>query len=887
MFELLTNVRLRWRALWKRRQLDRDLEDELAFHLAMKEGAFRPTQLREDLREMWTFRAVETLWHDLRYGARLLRRSPGFTLIAIASLAIGIGANTAIFSLVDAILLKSLPVRDPQQLRLVFNSGVSRIPPNKISGHGREIRPGVHAFSSFSYPMYQSFVGQVPQFSDLIGFAEGRLTVTARGESHYAIGFFVTGNFFSVLGVNPIAGRMLIPEDDRTGARPVAVISYKYWEQRFGLDPAIVGRDFTVNGRPVTVIGITPPDFQGIAPGEASEIYVPIALAGTLQEGYSLNETDNWWVQILGRLRPGVSNRQAQAALDTVMQRQNAAYRPNLKREGDPWRPLVEPGGGGTPWRLRIDATTPLAILSSVVALVLLIACANIANLLLARGTARRREIAVRLSIGAGRWRLIRQLLTESLLLAGLGAAIGLTFAHPLAKLVLAMARANAPITLDSHLDGRTLLFTACIALVTALLFGLAPAFRATRIDLTPALKDGSGGASGSRRQLRLSRLLVIGQVALSTILLAGAGLFVRTLVNLSRIDPGFNAQRLLIFNVDGTRSGYQGDKLTELYRRIRERVAAIPYVQTVTFSGDALISGTGIDMRITVPGHDGQASAYRMAAAGQFLTAMGIPILLGRDIDERDTATARSVAVVNETFVRKYLAGRNPLGKVFYTVGPKESIEVVGVCKDAKFDNLRDEIQPTAYFSYLQSPGRMGQANFEVRTALPPMSIAKVVQQAVADIDRNVPVAEMRTQEEQIRMSLGQERLFAGLVGSFGLVASLVAALGLYGLMAYTVTRRTVEMGIRLALGAQRRDVQWMVLRGSLLMVATGLAIGIPAALALTRLVRKELYGVAPADPASFIAAGALMLAVAAAAAWIPARRASRVDPIAALRCE
>jgi predicted permease len=877
------------RALWRRRQLESDLEDELAFHLAMRgEDARRAfgnvALVKEDLRDQWTFRAVENFWRDLRYAVRMLRRSPGFTLVAILSLAIGIGANTAIFSVVDAILLKSLPVRRPEQLRVVLWTGERGAPTDMSQGYSTKNRSGLRVTSSFPYPTYEQFAASVPQFSDLMGFVSNTVTVISGAASHYANEELVTGNFFTGLGVAALAGRTLTTEDDRTGVPPVVVISYRYWERHLGLDPEMIGRAIFINGRPVTIVGIAPREFLGVQPGEAPDLFLPMSHAGVFgKKGFDLHDSAVAWVQIMGRLRPGASEQQAIAGLGTVMQRAGVQ---NAKASGEPWRPVLENGATGIQL-LRDRATPALLVLSSVVGLVLLIACANLANLLLARGVARRREIAVRLSIGAGRWRLIRQLLTESLLLAGLGAGLGLALATPLLEFVASVAGGGEGI--DARLDWRALLFTAAVALVTALLFGLMPAFRATRVDLTPALKDGSTGSLRGRPHLRASRLLIAGQVALSTLLLTGAGLFVRTLVNLSSIDPGFEAQRLLLFAVDGSRSGYQSDKLRGLYERIRERVTAIPGVRSVTLSDAALISGSANTNSITIPGYsarNGQSpTTWVMQVGSHFLTIMEIPILTGRDIGDGDSQKAPRTAVVNETFALRYLGGQNPLGRTF-DLG-SGTTEVVGVCKDAKYDKLRNGVPPTAYLSYLQNEFTWGGMTFELRTAMPPMAIAGAVQRVVAEIDRNVPVAAMRTQEEQIRMTLGTERMFAGVVGAFGVIAALLAAIGLYGVRAYTVSRRTNEIGIRLALGAGRCDVQWMVLRESLWMVAAGMAVGIPAALALTRLVRQALYGIEPNDPLSFAAAGILMATVAAVAAWIPARRAARVDPMRALRCE
>lgn len=911
MREKLTNLRLRWRTLWKRRRLESDLEEELAFHLAMREEKNRkagvtesalrsfgnPAVVKEDLRDQWTFRATENFWRDLRYAARMLRRSPGFTLVAILSLAIGIGGNTAIFSVVDAILLRSLPVSEPEQLQVVLWAGQKGAPTNMAYSYRRRSRSGVQVTSSFPYPTYRQFVASVPQFADLMGFVSNRVTVIAGGVSHYAQEQLVTGNFFTGLGVTAIAGRLISIEDDRAGAAAIAVVSYRYWERHLGLDPQIVGHTIFINGHPVTIVGIAPKAFLGIQPESAPDLFVPMALSGMVgTKWFDMGDTDLAWVQIMGRLRPGANDQSAMAGLASVMQRASVTDEKKRQTTGEPWHPVLEKGAGGLQL-LRDDALPTLLVLSSVVGLVLLIACANLANLLLARGIARRREISVRLAIGAGRWRLVRQLLTESLLLAGVGAAIGLAFASPLIKLVLSMSgRGGGPITLDARLDWRTLLFTAVIALLTALLFGLAPAFRATRVDLTAALKDGVGGVQGSSPQLRVSRLLIAGQVALSTLLLAGAGLFVRTLMNLSSIDPGFQTQRLLIFDVDGSQTGYKGEKLSALYEQIREKVAIIPGVLSATLSDTALIRGSMSNDFVTIPGHtskDGrQPMTYVLRVGGHFLTTMEIPMLMGRDLDSRDARRGLHVGVINQRFARDYFGGGNPVGRFFYfgdgkKLQPEDRVEIVGLCKDAKYDRLRAEIPPTVYVSYWQAADNEGGMTFELRTAMPPMAIAGAVQRVVGAIDRSAQVAEIRTQEEQIRETLGTERMFAGVVSSFGAIAALLAAIGLYGVMAYAVTRRTSEIGIRLALGAGRGDVQWMVLRESLWMVAAGLVVGIPCALALTKYVEASLYGIKPNDPVSFVAAGVLMAVVAALAAWIPARRAARVDPMRALRCE
>lgn len=899
MREIWTNLRLRWRAVWRRGQLERDLADEIAFHVAMREGDTRsfgnPARVKEDLRDMWTFQGVETFWQDLRYAARMLRRSPMFTLVAIASLAVGIGANTAIFSLVNAIMLKSLPVPDPQELRLVLWTGDPRVPMRGQSGYSTPVQ-GVRAESSFSYPMYELLTARMKDYYDLMGFARWQVTVLAGGESHYANALFVTGNMAAVLGVSPQVGRLISREDDRAGAPPVVLISHSYWDRRFGLDPNVVGRDVTMNGQRVTVVGVLPRGFAGLDPGRSLDYVMPISQIPVFgPKFYAMANAERWWVQVMGRLRPGVSDATARTVLEAVMAQVDQSYPPRDDGKTTPWRPVVEEGSGGIPL-LRMQSETPLLILGCVVGLVLLIACANIANLLLARSATRRREVAVRLSIGAGRWRLIRQFLTESLLLASVGAGFGLLLAQPLARACLALSAGNEPLLLDARVDGRALLFTAVATVLTALLFGLAPALRATRVDLTPALKDGGNGSRGLGGHTRLSRMLVMSQVALCVLLLTGAGLFVRTLANLSKLDPGFNPRQLLIFTVNATRSGYEEGRLTDLYERIRMKLGGIPGVQAVTLSSIALIGDNMSNTLIHLPGEaiirGKERSAYNMLVGSDFLAVMGMPLVAGRDISERDTPSGVKTAVVNEAFVRKFFGGRGAIGKLFHTgrpggEDPDPPYEVVGVCKNAKFHSMKQEIPATVYLPYVQNSARMHEATFEVRSAMPVGVLAGAVRAAVAEIDKNVPVAELRTQEEQIRLSLGMERMFAELVGGFGVLAALLAAIGLYGLMAYAVARRQAEIGIRLALGAGRFQVQWMVVRDSLVMTGVGLAVGIPAALGLSRLVKSSLYGVTPTDPASFVVAGMTMLAVAAAAAWLPARSAARVDPVQALRCE
>ena len=889
-----------WPGFSHRPKAEEELEEEMRFdlaeearlrmdrgetvadaHAASRRDFGNATLVREDTRATWGWMTVERAWQDVRFACRRLRKSPGFAAVAVLSLAIGIGANTAIFSLADAILLKSMPVRDPEQLRLLLWTGEPRIPLHSSSGYATKVR-GAQAHSSFPYPLYRQLTASVPLFSDLVGFAEEQVPVTGRGQNHFARAYFVSENFFSGLGVEAWAGRTLAADDHRAGGAPAAVLGYAYWERRFGLDSGAIGQNVVINGHPVRVAGVLPKAFPGLAPGRTCDLYIPFAHLSTLGlQWNALEKEDAWWVQMLGRLRPGVSTEGARKAVQGVADQAGEAY-PAPLQKGSPWRVLVEPGGSGTPLA-REYLSRPLLVLSGVVALVLLIACANLANLLLARGTARRREMALRLALGAGRQRLIAELLTESFLLAALGAGSGLVLARPLAHVVLRMAAGNGWFSFPAALDARTLAFTACASLLTVLLFGLAPALRATRVDLTPALKGGNAGAAGGKRHSLAARLLVVGQVALSTVLLTAAGLFLRSLLQVAHIDPGFQAQQVFLFAVDGGLGGYRGEKRSRLFEQILERIEAAPGVQSATFSSPALISDSVIAGDLSVPGYTPQpgkpAHAYILTVGPHFFSTMKMPMAAGNEPDGRNP---REV-VVNETFARRFLAGRSPMGERFSM--ERASAEVTGVVKDARYDNLKNDVAPTIYLSYRR--GSPESVTFEVRTPLPPASIAGMVRGIVAELDRRIPVTDMRTQQEQIALSIGPERLFAGAVGSFGATAAVLAAIGLYGLMAYTVARRRAEMAIRMALGASPRDVQWMILRESLLLVAAGLGVGIPVALALTRLVRGLLFRVGPWDPASFAAAGVVMLAVAAAAAWIPVRRASRVDPVGALRQE
>jgi macrolide transport system ATP-binding/permease protein len=899
MREILSVLRFRLLALRKRRQLDRDLREEIAFHLALlkennSERRFgNPVLVKEDLREMWTFRGLETWWQDVRYAARKLRKNPVFTLVAVLSLAIGIGGNTAVFSLADAIMLRSLPVRDPGRLRLVYWKGTVHMPAGSNPRTAAVLRDFHRTIEVFSQEMYRQIASTTPQFSDLAAFGgQSPYPIRANGSAHVAMADFVSGNFFGTLGIDPATGRILGPQDDRRGAQPVAVISYAYWNSHFGLNPKAVGSTITVNGKDVVLVGVAPKGFKGVESGYPNDLFLTLSSApGIDNRGKALDPPDSLWLELIGRLRPGVTDQQAFQGLGTAMDRvDDSASGGAGKRE--PWLPEIHPGGAGT-LSLRANQSDNLRILGGAAGFVLLIACVNLANLLLARDAGRRREIAVRLSIGASRSRVMRQLLTESLLIAVLGAGVGLAIAHPLAEKIVDLAGGLEPVTIDTGLDARAILFAAAVTIATTILFGVLPALRGTRLNLTPALKQGPGATGIGGGKPQLSRVLLSGQVALSTVLLAGAVLFVRTLVNLDQVKLGFAPENLLVFRVDGKGAGYKAGELARVYDRILGNVVGVPGIKSATLMGERPFAYGGMRSLFTVSGHSEPSRAFVNMVGSGFMHTMAVTLLAGRDIDDRDVEGAPLVAIVNETFVRTYMKGENAIGSTLSWSIPgdksdsKDILHIVAVCADMHYNNLRKEIPPTVFLAYRQNPKSAGAADIAVRTALPPGSVTQAVLGAVAAADREIPVAEVRTEQAQIGMMIGPERLLAGLAGSFASVAALLVAIGLYGLMSYIVTSRTSEIGIRVALGARQNGVLWMVLREGLILTAIGMAIGIPTAMWMAKFVAKRLFGTGPADPSSYGAAALLMMCVAALAAWIPARRASQVDPAVALRGE
>jgi len=919
---MLTGLRVRLRALFRKAEVERELDEELRFHLEKEteqnlargmspEEARRAAlvsfggveRVKEESRDVRGFRLFEELWQDLRFGARMLLKKPGFTSVAVLTLALGIGANTAIFSLVNEVLLKMLSVRQPEQLVLLdWRTGGQFIFGSMSGSITQEPETGLRVGSSFSYPAFEQFRSRTQTLSDVFAFAPlSQLNVSVGGQAEVASGQLVSGGFYPGLGVQPAVGRVLTPDDDRDSADPVAVLSYHYWRSRFGLDPDVVGKTISVNGVPLTIVGVTPAQFYGgLEVGSSPDLSLPVAAGPRLNPGATgrseAKEAWNWWVQVLGRLKPGVSAEAVRAELEGGFQQsalEGWQALPPARRPPD-YGPRelpelrVSSGSRGLAY-LREDYEHPLRIMLIVVGLVLLIACANIANLLLTRAAARRQEIAVRLALGASRLRLIRQLLTESVLLAVLGAALGWLLAW-WAKDLLLMWRPSGRGQLQAHLemDWRVFGFTAAVALLTGILFGLAPALSATRVELTPVLKENSRGARGSLS--RFGKSLVVAQVAVSLLLLVGAGLFIRTLHNLQSVELGFNPENLLLFRVDPRPKGYKGEEVNRLYEQMVERFEAVPGVRSATLSEYALLTSSGRRGPAYVEGRAplsrAENNVYQQRARWNYFDVMQIPLLAGRSFTPQDDGRAPKVAVINQTMARKFFGEESPVGRRFgFKQDKGGEIEVVGVVRDAKYEGPRDEPPSVAYIPYPQES--LGQATFALRTAGDLGQVVEAVRGAVREVDKDLPVFSVKTQVELADEALGRERLFAWLTGVFGLLALLLASIGLYGVMSYAVAERTHEIGLRMALGASQGQILRQVIGQGTFLTIIGIVIGLAAALALTRFITSYLFGVSAMDPPTFLAIGALLAVIALVACYLPARRAAKVDPMTALRYE
>jgi len=863
---------------------------------------------------------MNTLWQDLRYGLRMLARNPGFTAVAVLTLALGVGANTALFSVVDAVLLKKLAVKEPDNLVLFGWTASKDFNPGGYTGSSsRDPKTGLSMRTSFPLQTLTRFREQQGVLSDVFAFGTVVMNLNADGQAEVVQGQAVSGNYYAALGVPAFLGRTINESDDNASATPVAVLTHRYWQRRFAGDRGVVGRQVNLNNVAFTIIGVTPPGFEGTNQLSGSEeVSIPIAWEPQVSEDRSrMKGAGIWWLRLMGRLKPGASVEQARATLDSVFQQSAIEHRLERQTRAQaeaktapqnptpPLQPIDYPrlaadSGSQGEMNARQFFERPLHLLLGVVGLVLFIACANVANLLLVRASSRRKEIAVRLAVGASRWRLIRQLLTESILLATFGGALGILFALWLKDSLLATSDwtggENSPI--NPQLDLRVLGFTLALTLLTGIAFGLVPALRATRLNLTPALKDSAKSSSAASRSL-LSKALVVAQVSLSMLLLIGAGLLCRTLLNLQRVETGFNARNLLLFRVEPGLIGYKDERLSNLYKQMSERLEAVPGVRSVTFSRVPLLARSSSSRGFYLPsnsaGPDGtiksSGDVYVHQVRENFFDAMEIRLLLGRAFTTQDDARAPRVAVVNQTFARTYFPNENPIGKRFGFDSTKLSeVEIIGVTRDAKYARQRDDTPPTAYLTWQQELRSVGSLIFEVRTDSEPTNFVPAIRQIVHDVDSNLPLKDVKTQIKQADETLAMERLFAKLLSLFGLLAQQLASIGLYGVMAYSVSQRTHEIGIRMALGANRGNVLKMILKQGMTLTLIGVALGLGGAYVLMKYLEtltKMLFGVEPRDPLTYVVTAALLTVVALLASFIPARRATKVDPMVALRYE
>jgi predicted permease len=917
----------RLRVLFTLSKAGAELDEELEMHLALLAERFvargiepaeaaaaarrqfgNGTLLRERHREARGFVFFVTLWRDVRYGARLLRKSPGFTAVAVISLALAIGVNTTVFSLARQLLYERLDVQQAEDVRLLAwmdPRGQGAV--HNLWGNWNTLPDGRVVSNVFSYPVYEQLKAENRVLDDLFAFKDTGMNATIRGEAQRVQTEMVSGNYYEGLGVRAQLGRSIQPSDDSApGQGAVAVISYRLWERAFGRSPAALGQIIKLNDVPLTIVGVNPRGFTGAGSTLSSpDVFVPLAMQPLVapvilygsDEPSLLASTSEWWLNVMGRVKPGVSEAQAQAALNTQLAAIVRATMPVRPGEDIP-RLELHDGSRGL-FQQENKYARPMTVLMTLVGLVLLLACANIANLILARGAQRQREISVRMALGAGRMRIVRQMLAESLLLAALGGSGGLLAGYfggnAIPKLLENAWERNS---LQIHFNWMVFVFTAGVTILTGILFGLAPAFAAARAEVTHGLKE-TAQTTTRRRKGMGGKTLVGFQIALSTLLVIGAGLFVRTLAGLSAVDVGFRTDHLLLAAINPPANRYPAGRDVELHQRLEEAFAAIPGVESVSATAAPYLGGD-LSMDFVPQGETFDRNKNKNEnfdiVGDRFFETMGIPIVAGRSFGQQDTRSSAKVGIINQSLARERFPGQNPIGKFFraslFQMHGKGStntepwIQIVGICGDTHYSGLRDAPPPQFFVPYVQQVA-VGGMTYAIRTGLPPDAIVPALRRAVQAIDPDLPLVNVRTEDEQIDADTQQERLFGALTSGFGLLALALAAVGIYGIMAYAVASRRNEIGIRLALGARPGQVRGMILRESTWLAGAGIAMGMAAALGLTRTVQSMLYGIHADDPLTLSAGVGLLLAVALAATWIPARRAARVQPMEALRHE
>ena len=919
------------RAVFKRRQAERELDDEMRFHLEKQieqhmaagmspDEARRQAliafggvqQTKENVRETRGIHFFDAIAQDTRYAWRLLLKSPAFTSIAVVTLALGIGMNTAIFSLIDAVLYRSLPVRDSQNLVVLKWEARNEPSTDGMANFGDCNDPhGKVALSgcSLPLPLLKELSAHTNVFSSLAASTgAAQMDLGGSGPARRVQGQFISGGYFETLGIMPAVGRLFSAADDQAGAAPVVVLNYKLWQSEFGGSNSVVGKTVRLNNKPYSVVGVTEPGFTALSLANSFDLWVPLTHRKDLAARWFPGQADMSFFEhtILGRVTPGIPLAQAEAAASVVFRNATVQQeKPIFKSEDEPHLKLMP---AQKELRGRYDLVLrPLYVLMLCVGIILLIACANVAGLLLARSASREREMAVRLALGAKRLRLLAQLLVESLTLSAMGGALGLLMAVWGARVLMALLFSGAarPPVYSPHLDWRVLMFTSGMSILTGLLFGMAPAFRGLRVDLTPSLKavDALCSTGSRRRRFSTGNLLVATQVALAVVVLATAGLMVRTLSNLKSVDPGFNTNNLLLFSLNPRLDGYKGPQIGNLYRELKEKFSSLPGVKSVSYSWVAPLSGGHMVTMFHRPGTPVESKDMVKVEVNQigpdFFTTLRIPKLAGRDLTAAEFDAAAQTTpmqpikgpqpvVVNQTFVHTYFLNQNPLGQVFgdslqegrWPAFP--GYEIVGVVGDAKFSSLRDAFAPAIY-----AAAKDGDASFELRTSNDPASLITAVRKTLSSVDNNLTMVQVDTQDGEIDRQLSEDRMVAQLSTFFGLLALVLACMGLYGLLSYEVTRRTREIGIRMAIGAQAMNVIRLVMGHAAVVAALGAVAGVGISLGATRLLITFLYGVKPGDPITLLGVIALLAVVALAACYIPARRATKVDPLVALRYE